>query len=215
MFKKRCVIIDVDQKFITIARSVIDLSEKFHFVNAYDSCEDGLRGLKSDLPDIVLMDVDFPGMKGAEAVTEIKFKYPHVEILIVSDYTDDHILFEVLSAGATGYILKRNCIAHLESYLLDISSGKSPMNPFLTRKLISNIHANRFSPLTMRETEVLKAIAHGKSYSSIATDLGISSQTSKTHIKNIYRKLKVNTKSEAVTKAITEKFIVLNAVEQT
>jgi DNA-binding NarL/FixJ family response regulator len=207
MYKKRCVIVNQDAKFITVISSILELSDKFIFVEGYSNCEEAIKCLKNDRPDIILMDIDFSDLKGADAVEEIKNNYSKAEILIITDYIDDEIVFDVLSAGAAGYLLKKYCIPDLLECLLDLAKGGSPLDPQIARKLINNIHLNRFSPLTNRETEVLKRIAHGKTYSLIADELGISSETSKTHIKNIYRKLKVNSKSEAVTKAISEKLI--------
>ena len=207
MFKKRIVLIDSDQKFLTVASSMIELSEKFVFVASYNSCEEAIKQLSKDVPEIILMEVDFPNMKGTDAVMMIKGVFPQIEIIIVTNYVDDDIIFDVLSSGATGYLLKSNCVANLRSYLETHARGESAIDAVVARRLVNRMHTNRFSPLTFRETEVMKRIAHGKSYTAIAKELGISSETSKTHIKNIYKKLKVNSKSEAVTKAISEKLI--------
>jgi DNA-binding NarL/FixJ family response regulator len=207
MFKKRIVLIDSDVKFLTVASSMIELSDKFVLVNTYQSCEEAISRLPKDLPDIILMEADFPSMKGTTAVLAIKGLYPLIEILIITNYIDDDVIFEMLSCGATGYLLKNNCVANLKSHLEMHSRGESAIDPIVARRLVGRIHTNRFSPLTFRETEVMKRIAHGKSYTAIAKELGISSETSKTHIKNIYRKLKVNSKSQAVTKAISDKLI--------
>jgi DNA-binding NarL/FixJ family response regulator len=207
MFKKRIVLIDSDVKFLTVASSMVELSEKFVFVNSYLSCEEAIAHLPKDLPDIIAMEVDFPTMKGTSAVLAIKALYPMVEIIIITNYIDDDIIFDVLSSGATGYLLKSHCVVDLRSQLEIHSRGESAIDPIVARRLVSRIHTNRFSPLTFRETEVMKRMAHGKSYTAIAKELGISSETSKTHIKNIYRKLKVNSKSQAVTKAISDKLI--------
>jgi DNA-binding NarL/FixJ family response regulator len=207
MFKKRIVLVDPDVKFLTVASSMIELSEKFVFVNSYQSCEEAIAHLSKDLPDIILMEADFPGMKGTDAILTIKSSRPMIEIIIITNYIDDDIIFDGLSCGATGYLLKSNCVSNLRSHLEMHSRGESAIDPIVARRLVGRIHTNRFSPLTFRETEVMKRIAHGKSYTAIAKELGISSETSKTHIKNIYRKLKVNSKSQAVTKAISDKLI--------
>lgn len=207
MFKKRIVLIDSDPKFLTVATSMIELADKFVFINSYNSCEDAVNQLTKDMPDIILMEVDFPTVKGGDAILTIKGVNPAVEIVIVTNYIDDDIIFDVLSSGATGYLLKSNCVANLRQHLEIHAKGESAIDPQIARRLVNRIHTNRFSPLTFRETEVMKRMAHGKSYTAIAKELGISSETSKTHIKNIYKKLKVNSKSEAVTKAISEKLI--------
>jgi DNA-binding NarL/FixJ family response regulator len=211
-YKKRCVIINSDEKFIAVCASLIELSERFLCINFYTSCEDALQNLKRDLPDIVIMDVDYPQMKGPQIIERIKDFNAAIEIMIITDYEDDELVFNALSAGANGYILKTSFMPLLIDSLSSIAKGQSPVSPSITRKLITSIQVNRTSPLTSRETEILKLITHGKSYSIIAAELGISEFTSRTHIKNIYRKLKVNSKSQAVKKALTEKLVSIHMV---
>jgi DNA-binding NarL/FixJ family response regulator len=206
-YKKRCVIVNSDEKLVAVCASLIELSEKFLCINTYTNCEEALQNLKKDLPDIVIMDVDYPQMKGPEIIELIKDFNPAIEIMIITDYEEDELVFNALSAGANGYILKHSFTPLLIESLSSIAKGQSPMSPSIARKLISNIQVNRTSPLTTRETEILKLITHGKSYSIIAAELGISQFTSRTHIKNIYKKLKVNSKSQAVRKALTEKLV--------
>lgn len=206
--KKRCVIINQDEKFIAISSSLIELSEKFLCVAVYTDCENALQNLKNDLPDIVIMDLDYPNMKGKQVIEKIKDVNPSIEVMIITDFEDDEFVFSALSAGANGYILKSSFMPVLIDSLSTITMGQSPISPSITRKLITSMQVNRSSsPLTSRETEILKMITHGKSYSIIAAELGISEFTSRTHIKNIYRKLKVNSKSQAVRKALTEKLV--------
>jgi DNA-binding NarL/FixJ family response regulator len=206
-YKKRCVIINSDDKFVAVCSSLIELSEKFLCINFYTNCDEALQNLKRDLPDIVIMDVDYPQMKGPQIIGRIKDFNAAIEIMIVTDYEDDELVFNALSAGANGYILKNSFMPLLIESLSSIAKGQSPISPSITRKLVSSIQVSRSSPLTSRETEILKLITHGKSYSIIAAELGISEFTSRTHIKNIYRKLKVNSKSQAVRKALVEKLV--------
>ena len=211
-YKKRCVIINSDEKFIAVCASLIELSERFLCINFYTNCEDALQHLKRDLPDIVIMDLDYPQMKGPQIIERIKDFNAAIEVMIITDYEDDELVFNALSAGANGYLLKSSFMPLLIESLSSIAKGQSPVSPSITRKLITSIQVNRTSPLTSRETEILKLITHGKSYSIIAAELGISEFTSRTHIKNIYRKLKVNSKSQAVKKALTEKLVSIHMV---
>ncbi len=210
MLKKKCIIIDGDPIFPTLLLSTSELAEILFFVNTYSRCQDAINNLMLDFPDIVLMDIDFQGENGPEAIRAIKRVSPRVEIVIISNQPDDEIIFKAISAGATGYLLKSNCLVNLKRHLEIQMSGLSVVDPLIARKLINRMHSTSSSPLTVRETQVMKGIALGKNSSAIARELGISVETSKTHIKNIYKKLKVNSKTEAVTKVITEKFININ-----
>jgi DNA-binding NarL/FixJ family response regulator len=210
MVKKKCIIIDHDPGFSTMLVSKSELTEILFFVNTYSQCQEAINNLARDFPDIVLMDIDFFGVNVPDAINRIRCANSRVEIVIISNNTDDQIILNALSAGATGYLLKSNCLSDLKRYLEIQISGRSVVDPLVARKIINSMHSATSSPLTARETEVMKGIAHGKTSSAIARDLGISAETSKTHIKNIYKKLKVNSKNQAVTKAITEKLINLN-----
>lgn len=205
--KKRVVVIEHESKLRELLSSLIDASTSYTTVNAYQDCEEAIKHIKDDYPDIIAMNIEFPGLKGQEAISRIKKILPQTDILIVADPLDETKVFNALSAGADGYVLKSECVYHFISYLDELNNHGSPLSPFIARMIIESIQISRMSPLTSRETEVLRLITQGNSYVLIAKQLNISKETSKTHIRNIYKKLKVNSKSEVVRVALQEHYI--------
>ncbi len=206
-FKKRVLIVEDDQEIRNSFSLIVNSSQKFMVVNAYDNCEDAIENINRDKPEIVLMDVELPGMTGIQGTKVIKEKSPMSDIVMVTVYEDSELVFEALKAGASGYITKSANYVELLSALEEVIKGGAPMSSRIARMVIDNFHVNPNSPLTRRETEILQLIAEGKTYTQISEELFISKETSKTHIKNIYSKLQVNSKSEAIAKANLEKLI--------
>jgi len=177
-------------------------------VNSYSNCEEAIKHLNNDRPDIVLMDIELPGgMNGIQGTKVIKDKNPHADIVMVTVYEDSELVFEALKSGASGYITKSSNYMELLSALDEVIKGGAPMSSKIARLVIDNFHVNPNSPLTKRETEILSLIAEGKTYTQISEELFISKETSKTHIKNIYSKLQVKSKSEAIARANMDKLI--------
>ncbi len=206
--KKRVLIIEDDPEIRSSFTMIVDSSQKFTVVNAYSNCEDAIKHLNNDKPDIVLMDVELPGgMNGIKGTKIIKDKSPHSDIIMVTVYEDSEMVYEALKSGASGYITKSANYMELLSALEEITKGGAPMSSKIARMVIDNFHLNPNSPLTKRETEILQLISEGKTYTQISEELFISKETSKTHIKNIYSKLQVRSKSEAIAKANQEKLI--------
>ncbi len=206
-FKRRIVIIEHDEKFRSLISSMIDASGQYSLVNQYTECEEALSNVKKDFPDIIVMNIDFPKMKGTDAIPEIKRVFPQINILVVTDYQDEEIVFNALSAGANGYILRDSWAYNFMIHLNEIAQGGSPLSPSIAKIIVESMHVSRISPLTSREGQVLKLITQGNSYSRIANELHISKETSKSHIRNIYRKLNVKSKSEVVRKAFEERIV--------
>lgn len=206
-FKKRVLIVEDDQEIRNSFTLIVNSSQKFTVVNAYGNCEGAIENIHRDKPEIVLMDIELPGMNGIQGTKIIKDKNPHIDIIMVSVYEDSDLVFEALKAGASGYITKSSNYMELLSALEEIIKGGAPMSSRIARMVIDNFHVNPNSPLTKRETEILQLISEGKTYTQISEELFISKETSKTHIKNIYSKLQVNSKSEAIAKANLEKLI--------
>ena len=206
-FKKRIMIVEDDQEIRNSFSLIVNSSQKFMVVNAYGNCENALENLHRDKPEIVLMDIELPGMNGIQGTKIIKDKSPHIDVIMVSVYEDSELVFEALKAGASGYITKSSNYMELLSALEEIIKGGAPMSSRIARMVIDNFHVNPNSTLTKRETEILQLISEGKTYTQISEELFISKETSKTHIKNIYSKLQVNSKSEAIAKANLEKLI--------
>jgi len=208
MFRKRVLIIEDDPEIRNSFSLIVNSSPKFTVVNTYGSCEEAIKHLHTDKPEIVLMDIELPGgMNGIQGTKVIKEKVPSVDIIMVTVYEDSELVFDALKSGASGYITKSANYLELLSALDEIVKGGAPMSSKIARLVIANFHVNPNSPLTKRETEILTLISEGKTYTQISEELFISKETSKTHIKNIYAKLQVKSKSEALAKANLEKLI--------
>jgi DNA-binding NarL/FixJ family response regulator len=206
-FKKRVLIVEDDAEIRNSFSLIVNSSQKFMVVNAYGSCEEAIDNVNRDKPEIVLMDIELPGINGIQGTKLIKDKNPHIDIVMVTVYEDSELVFEALKAGASGYITKSANYLELLTALEEIMKGGAPMSSRIARMVIDNFHVNPNSPLTKRETEILQLISEGKTYTQISEELFISKETAKTHIKNIYSKLQVNSKSEAIAKANLEKLI--------
>lgn len=206
--KKRVLIVEDDSEIRNSFSLIVNSSPNFFTVNGYGSCEEAIKNLNHDKPDIVLMDIELPGgMNGIQGSKIIKDKAQQADIIMVTVYEDSDLVFEALKAGASGYITKSANYLELLSALEEITKGGAPMSSKIARLVIANFHVNPNSPLTKRETEILQLISEGKTYTQISEELFISKETSKTHIKNIYYKLQVRSKSEALAKASLEKLI--------
>ncbi len=182
-------------------------------VGAFGDCRHLVDHLKSIDCNIVLMDIEMPGMNGIEATKVIKDILPHVQVLIQTVFSDDDSIFRAICAGASGYILKSTTPAEYIDALKDVSSGGSPMTPGIARKVFQLFKNNVFPPakdnyaLTEKEKAVLQQLITGRSYKMIADALSISVDTIKTHMKNIYAKLHVHSGPEAVAKALQERLV--------
>lgn len=176
-------------------------------VSTYENCEDAMRNIKYDRPDIILMDLELPGMNGIEGIKHIRKILPEVNIIVITVHENSELVFESLVAGATGYITKSTNYSQLLDAINEIMDGGAPMSGKIARLVVESFQRNQNSPLTKRETEVLELLARGKSYTAIASDLYVHKETVKSHIKHIYHKLMVNSKADAIEKALKNKLI--------
>jgi DNA-binding NarL/FixJ family response regulator len=185
----------------------------FTCAGAYPDCSNLIPHLKANQAEIALMDIEMPGMTGIEATRIIKETLPQVQVLIQTVFFDDEYIFKAICAGASGYILKTTTPAAYIEAIRDVHSGGSPMTAGIARRVIELFKENLQPPseqsyaLTEKEKQVLQNLVAGKSYKMIADAMGISFDTVKTHIKNIYGKLHVHSGSEAVAKAIRERIV--------
>jgi len=182
-------------------------------VGRYPRAEDMLAALASDQPDIVLMDIGLPGMSGIEATRLVKEYRPETEIVILTIHEDDNNIFRALCTGACGYLLKDTSPSELVDAIRDAHQGGSPMSSRIARRVVT-LFQDRFQPtreseirITGREQEVLAGLAQGNSYAAIADSLCVAVDTVRFHIRNIYRKLHVHSRTAAVAKAIREDLI--------
>lgn len=179
----------------------------FSCASTYGSAEKGVKGILKDLPDVVLMDIGLPGITGIAAIKQLKEKQPELDILVLTIQSDNKVVFDALCAGACGYLVKDTPPAQLLDAILETYEGGAPMSTKIARQVVESFQVTPQTNLTTRETEVLTHLCKGKSYKMIADTLFISEETVRRHIKNIYRKLEVHSKSEAVAKAFKEKLV--------
>jgi DNA-binding NarL/FixJ family response regulator len=186
---------------------IINNEDRFIVVNSYDNCEAALNNLKSDSPHVVLMDIELPGMNGISGTSEIKKLLPKCEVLVISVYEDNDLVFDALCAGACGYVTKNIGAAELINAIDETINGGAPMSTKIAKMVVQSFRKSATSPLSVRESEVLELLAKGKTYTMIAEELFISKETARSHIKNIYYKLEVNCKSDALEVARRNKLI--------
>lgn len=191
---------------------LLQSSEEFDFLGSYNSPIDIIQNCKNFTPDVILMDVDMPMMNGIDATKLVKETFPEVNILILTVFEDKEKLFSALQAGASGYLLKKSKIIEIIEAIHEINQGGSPMTPVIARKVleyfsIPKIIKSEENNLSERELDILKCLVNGDSYKMIASNCYISMGTVRSHINNIYKKLHVNSKSEAVVKALKDKLV--------
>jgi len=189
-------------------RELIGASEGFSCVGAYASAEAALADIREQVPDVVLMDINLPGMDGIECTRQLKSMLKSVQVMMLTVYENDEHIFPALKAGATGYMVKRTKPDKLLPAIRDLREGGSPMSAEIARKVVKTFHDQRAidqqgtEDLTPREREILGYLSNGLRYKEIAERLFISPHTVRTHIHRIYEKLHVRTKSEAILKVI-------------
>jgi DNA-binding NarL/FixJ family response regulator len=179
----------------------------FSCIHTYESCEKGIKGILKDPPDVVLMDIGMPGMSGIEGIKVLKEKMPDLDVLVLTIQSESETVFDALCAGACGYLIKDTPPSQLLDAIKECHEGGAPMSTRIARLVVQSFKVEQPTILTARETEVLTHLCKGKSYKMIADDLFISEETVRRHIKNIYRKLEVHSKSEAVAKAFKERLV--------
>ena len=197
----RVSIIEDDHDIRRLLKLIIDGSAGFECKNTYESCESGISKVLSFPPDILLMDIDLPGMSGIQGVEKIRESNEDISILMLTIHEESNYIFDSLCKGANGYLLKGIPPVDLLNALKDAYGGGAPMSPEVAVKVVSYFQRKPDFNLTNRELEILKLLCEGENYSTIASKLFISKNTVKGHIKNIYKKLHVHSRAEAVLKA--------------
>src|SRR5688572_8704971 len=188
----------------------------FELVGSFCHVLDCVEDIRESRPDVVLMDIEMPGMTGIEAVIKIKKEFPHVQILMQTVFEDDDRVFDSICAGASGYLLKNFLNTKLVDSIRELQYGGSPMSPSIARKVlnkmqsVSSVIKPEQAPdyhLTAREKEVLSCLVNGLSYKMIGAELNISYETVRSHVKKIYEKLHVASLTEVVAKAIHQRIV--------
>jgi DNA-binding NarL/FixJ family response regulator len=198
-------IVEDDNRIRESLAVLINGARNIRCVSAHPTAEDALSQLKARKPDVVLMDINLPKMSGIECVRQMKTMMPELQVLMLTMYEDDEQVFKSLAAGANGYLVKRSSPAELLAAIEEVHSGASPMSGKIARSVVEYFHklkqdAPGQDPLSKREQEILDLLVKGYRYKEIADHLAIGFETVRTHLKNIYDKLHVHSRTEAVVK---------------
>ncbi|NUM82077.1 response regulator transcription factor [bacterium] len=200
-------IVEDDKDICQSLAMLINSTLQFKCTHTYNDCTSGIAGVIKDPPDVVLMDIGLPDMSGIEGIKKIKEKLPEMDIIVLTVHENDEYVFDALCAGACGYLVKDTPTARILDAIKDVADGGAPMSTQIARMVVHSFQKKTHTLLTQRETEVLQQLCTGKSYKMIADILFISEETVRRHLKSIYKKLEVHSKSEAVAKALKEKLV--------
>ena len=211
----RIAIFDDNKNIRDSIKMLLQTEPSFEVVGSFSNVFDCVNDVIECRPDIVLMDIEMPGMNGIEAVQLIKKEFPQVQVLMQTVFEDDDRVFDSICAGASGYILKNHLNTKLVDAIKELQFGGSPMSPSIARKVLNKLQqtpeikpaATPDYQLTPREKEVLGCLVNGLSYKMIGAELHISYETVRSHVKKIYEKLHVASLTEVVAKAIHQRIV--------
>ena len=192
--------------------TIINGTAGFRCTGAFRSMEDALEGIRQDVPDVVLNDIGLPGMNGIDGIRVLKERHPELVVLMLTIYDDDERIFDALCAGASGYLLKNTEPARLLDSLREAASGGAPMSPEVARRVIALFRefrppASTTHELTPHEVRLLRLFVEGHNYRTAAAELGVTVHTISFHLRSIYDKLQVHSKSAAVAKALRSRIV--------
>ena len=201
----RVSIVDDDEGIRSSLATLIRRAPAFRLVGDYPNAEVALKEIPAHPPDVVLMDINMPGIKGVECVRQLKTQVPAVQFLMLTVYEDSDSLFNSLKAGASGYLLKRTASKNLLEAIRDVHAGGSPMSPQLARRVVMFFsqpqeNDSPVARLTPGEREFLDQLAKGYAYKEIADRMNISIDTVRSYVRTVYEKLHVHSRTEAVVK---------------
>lgn len=201
--KIRIAIVEDSEGTRSSLASLLERTEDLQIVGSYPDAESALAKLPSQSPDVVLMDIQLPRMNGADCVRQMKATLPKTQFIMLTVYADDEWLFASLLAGANGYLLKRTLPSKLLEAIRDVRAGGSPMTPEIARRVVQffrsqSMNQDDLGKLTPREKQVLDQLAQGFRYKEISGNLNLSMDTIRTHIRSIYDKLRVHSRTEAL-----------------
>jgi DNA-binding NarL/FixJ family response regulator len=201
----KVVIVDDDEEIRAGLAALIRRASSMKLIGEFANAEIALKEIPRHVPDVVIMDINLPGMKGYECVRQLKAARPEVQFLMLTVYEDSDSLFNSLKAGASGYLLKRTASAKLLEAIRDVHTGGSPMTPQLARRVVQFFSkpaegASSLSELTPGERKFLSQLANGYAYKEIADRMKISIDTVRSYVRTVYEKLHVHSRTEAVVK---------------
>lgn len=201
----KVAIVEDDEGIRTSLAALVRRAPTLHLAGGYANAEIALKEIPRHLPDVVLMDINLPGMNGVECVRHLKASLPAVQFLMLTVYEDSDSLFNSFKAGASGYLLKRTASARLLEAIRDVHGGGSPMTPQLARRMVQFFSkpaedTTSMAGLTPGEKEFLDQLAHGYAYKEIAGRMNISIDTVRSYVRTVYEKLHVHSRTEAVVK---------------
>ncbi|MBK9491228.1 MAG: response regulator transcription factor [Haliscomenobacter sp.] len=207
----RVILFEDNRNFREALELFFEDSEKVYLTKSFEDATKAVAQIKEYQPDVVLMDIEMPGISGLDAMKLIKAECPNTKVMIQTQFEDDHRLFVALCRGAWGYALKSDSLDRIETAILDVHQGGGYFSPAIAGKVARFFQEKElkadpdFCNLTTRELEVLKHLVNGKRYQEIANAMFISYEGVHSHVKKVYEKLHVNSKSEAIVKAIDAK----------
>jgi DNA-binding NarL/FixJ family response regulator len=203
----RIIIVEDESEIRESLNALLCNREDIEVMDVFEDGESAIEYLKKKPADVALFDINLPGISGIEAIAQLKDRHPEMQFMVLSAYDDPDYIFRALRAGASGYILKNADTEKLIEAIKDVFNGGSPMSSQIARKVVNEFAATRpltaySEKLSRRENEILEQLSKGYRYKEIADQLFISTETVRTHIRNIYEKLQVNSRAEALKKAI-------------
>lgn len=203
---KICIIED-DALILKSLQQVLNNAEGYRVTGTFFSAEAALENLQDHHPDVLLLDIDLPGISGIEAIPKLKKLQPELNIVMLTVHEESELVFSAIRKGAVGYLIKGSNSKLLLQGIREVFEGGAPMSPSIARQVLTSFTPKTKSELTERELEVLQKLSSGTNNKQIAEDLFVSTNTIKAHIKNIYKKLHVNSRAEAVSKALKKGWI--------
>ena len=201
--KANIVIVEDDPIVLESLESYFKFIDHFNVIDSFNSSEDFLQWLKQDLEQdfILLLDIQLPGASGVQALPQIKKRCPDLDVIILTTFEETDMIFRALSSGACSYVSKRVSLKKIQEAVEVVSEGGSYMSPAIARKIADFYAPKQSKALTNRQLDIVNGIVNGKSYKMIANDLHISLDTVRSHIKNIYNTLEINSKAELIKKS--------------